>query len=85
LRLWLISDLITEELDVGVDASVPVFEAMSGVFDTPVPSGESLEQWGTMTITVVDCNHMTIVLEGRDGTKISNTVRLAGIIGLGCA
>jgi murein DD-endopeptidase MepM/ murein hydrolase activator NlpD len=85
LRLWLMSDLITEELDVGVESSVPVFEAMSGVFDTPVPSGESLEQWGTMTITVVDCNHMTIVLEGRDGTKISNTLRLAGIIGLGCA
>ena len=84
LRLWLISDLITEELDVGVEVSTRVFVAMSGEFDTPVPSGESLEQWGTMTITVVDCNHMTIVLEGRDGTKISNTVRLAGIIGLEC-
>jgi murein DD-endopeptidase MepM/ murein hydrolase activator NlpD len=85
LRLWLISDLITQVLAQGVAVVTPMFEATQGVFDTPVPSSEALVQWGTATITVIDCDHITIVLEGSDGSKTSNTIRLAGIIGLSCS
>ena len=85
LRLWLISDLFKDTLSVGVSVEVQVHEASEGVFDTPVPSNEALVLWGTATITVVDCNHITIVLSGSDGSKTSQTVRLAGIIGLDCS
>lgn len=82
-RLWLISDLLASELQVGQAAQVAVFEAVQGDFDNPAPSSQ-LVQWGTATITLVDCTHITIVLNGNDGTKTSSTVRLAGVIGLAC-
>jgi len=85
LRLWLISDLITDVLAVGIQVVVPVFEATQGVFSTPVNSSDALVQWGTATITVQDCSHITIVLTGTDGTKTSNTILLAGIIGITCS
>ncbi len=85
LRLWLVSDLITEELEMGKDVVVDLFEATQGVFSTPVTSSEALVIWGTATITLVDCSHITIVITGSDGSKTSNTVRLAGIIGLICS
>jgi hypothetical protein len=84
LRLWLISDLITETLDVGKTVEITMFEATQGTFSTPVPSGQALIVWGTAEITVVDCDTVTIVIEGIDGSKTSATVRLAGIIGLSC-
>lgn len=83
-RLWLISDLISEELQPGVGVQIEVYEAVQGSFANPVPSSQ-LVQWGTLTITVDDCGHVTIVLNGDDGSKNSSTVRLAGIIGLECA
>jgi murein DD-endopeptidase MepM/ murein hydrolase activator NlpD len=83
-RLWAISELITETLEVGKTIEVRLFEASEGTFSEPVPSSESLVEWGTAEITVIDCDTVTIVIQGTDGTKTSNTVRLAGIIGLGC-
>lgn len=82
-RLWLISDLITGGLQVGQAVQIAVFEAVQGSFHNPAPSSQ-LVQWGTATITLVDCTHMTIVLAGNDGNKTSSTVRLAGVIGLDC-
>jgi murein DD-endopeptidase MepM/ murein hydrolase activator NlpD len=84
LRLWLISGLISEALDVGTTVEITMFEATQGTFSDPVPSDQALLVWGTAKITVVDCNTITIVIEGTDGAKTSNTVRLAGIIGLAC-
>ena len=85
LRLWLISDVIVETLDIGKTVEVTMFEATQGTFSAPVPSGESLIAWGSAKITVIDCNNVTIVVEGMDGSKTSNTVRLAGITGLSCS
>ncbi len=85
MRLWLVSDLISEELEAGKDVVVDVFVATQGVFSTPVPSNEALVKWGTATITLVDCDHITIVITGSDGSKTSNAVRLAGIIGFSCS
>jgi hypothetical protein len=84
LRLWLISDLITRTLEAGTTVEVPLFESTQGTFAAPVPSDDALVTWGTAKITVVDCNSMTIVIDGQDGKKTSHTVRLAGIIGSSC-
>jgi hypothetical protein len=70
---------------VGQTVNVTVFESTEGTFGNPVPSGEVLVEWGAAEITVADCGAVTIVLEGADGDKTSNTVRLAGIIGTTCA
>lgn len=83
-RLWLISDLIATELQLGEGVQIAMYEAVQGTFDNPAPSNQ-LVQWGTATITLVDCTHITIVLMGNDGSKTSSTVRLAGVIGLSCS
>ena len=83
-RLWLASSLIREVLEPGVGVVTPVYEATRGTFDNPVHSSQSLVQWGTASITIIDCDQATIVLQGSDGTKTSNTVPLVGIIGLEC-
>ena len=82
LRLWLISALMKDNLAPGQTVVVDMYEANQGVFSTPVPSEQALVLWGTASITVVDCNTITIVLSGADGGKTHNTVRIAGIIGL---
>ncbi len=84
LRLWLVSDLIADTLSVGQTVAIRMFESTGGTFNTPIPSGEALVEWGTGEITVIDCNTVTIVLTGTDGNKTSNTVRLAGIIDSTC-
>ena len=84
LRLWLISDLITETLEAGETIGTTMFVATQGTFSSPVPSGQALETWGTAEIKVIDCSTVEIVIEGTDGNKTSDTVRLADIIGLDC-
>jgi hypothetical protein len=76
LRLWLISELFNEQLHVGT---------AQGDFNNPVPHNDALAKWGTATITVADCTSATIEMTGLDGSKTSNTVRLAGTIGLVCS
>jgi len=83
-RLWLISDVMTDSLALGTTIETTVYEANQGTFPAPLPSGESLVIWGTAKITLLDCNTITVVLTGSDGTKTSRAVRLAGIIGLSC-
>lgn len=85
LRLWLISALITEPLEAGKTVEAILYRATQGTFSNPVPSSQALEVWGTARITVIDCSTVTIVMEGTDGGKTSSTVRLAGIIGVGCS
>lgn len=84
LRLWMISELFSEQLQVGADVTFDMFEATQGDFDNPVPHNDALVKWGTATITLVDCTHATIVMIGLDGSKTSNTILLAGTIGLVC-
>jgi len=85
LRLWLVSDPISQALDAGSTIEVTLYQSTLGTFATPIPSSTALVVWGTAKITVVDCSHITIVIDGTDGKKTSNTVRLAGIIGSSCS
>jgi len=75
---------MTDALAVGATIETTVYEATQGIFPAPVPSGESLVVWGTAKITLNDCNSITVVLTGSDGSKTSQSVRLTGIIGLSC-
>ena len=84
-RLWLISGVIGDEIDDGGQHEIPMFKATSGTFDAPVPSGSSLEDWGTLTVRVNNCNNMDYKLDTREGLKDNGTVRLVGIIGLDCS
>ena len=81
----MVSGLVVDTLSVGQTVAIRMFESTEGTFNTPVPSGDALVEWGAGEITVIDCNTVTIVLTGTDGNKTSNTVRLAGIIGTTCA
>ena len=83
-RLWFISGLIQQTLAVGQTITTDVFKATVGTFDNPVPSDQSLSKWGTLSIVVTDCTHITITMETMEGDKISNTVKIAGVVGLNC-
>jgi hypothetical protein len=59
-------------------------KAVSGTFSAPTPSAQSLADWGTLSIEVVDCNHFTITTDTLDGFKTSATIKIAGVVGLSC-
>ncbi|HKJ18566.1 MAG TPA: peptidoglycan DD-metalloendopeptidase family protein [Xanthomonadales bacterium] len=84
-RLWLISDLVVDQLQVGASVAADMYEATQGDFENPVPSAQALVLWGSAIITLIDCSNMTIELIGSDGSKTSVTIRLAGVIGLECS
>ena len=76
--------LIQQTLQVGQLVTTDLFKAVAGTFDQPVPSDESLEKWGTLAITVIDCTHITTTMDTKEGLKVSNTVKIAGVVGLNC-
>jgi hypothetical protein len=49
-----------------------------GSFAAPTPSTE-LEVWGLLTILLFDCNTGVFTLEGIDGLKVSNVLKLIGV------
>ena len=83
-RLWFISGLMQETLEVGKAVTTDLFKATTGTFDQPVPSDQALTKWGTLTIVAVDCGHLTYTMKSMEGDKISNTVKAAGVVGLNC-
>lgn len=83
-RLWFISDLIVETLQAGQQVSANLHKATEGTFSVPVPSNQALSIWGTVTIQVVDCTHLTITTDTMEGLKISTTLKIAGVVGLTC-
>lgn len=83
-RLWFISGLIQETLQVDQEVSTDLLKATVGTFDVPVPSDQSLVKWGTLLIKVLDCTHITITMNTMEGLKVSNTVKIAGVVGLNC-
>jgi len=83
-RLWFISGLMQQTLAVGQTIITDLFKAISGTFESPVPSDQSLQKWGTLSIVVVDCSHITITMDTAEGLKVSNTVKIAGVVGLNC-
>ena len=83
-RLWFISGLMQDTLEVGKAVTTDLFKATAGTFDQPVPSDQALANWGKLTLVAVDCGHLTYTMNSMEGDKISNTVKAAGVVGLNC-
>ena len=83
-RLWFISDLMQQTLTVGQPVLTDVFKATVGTFDQPVPSEQALVKWGTLSIEVADCDHITMTMNTNEGPKVSSTFKIASVVGLTC-
>jgi len=80
-RLWLISQLFTEDLEFNVPYVLNMFERVNGVFGQS-STGETL--WGTFGFTLTDCDSGNGDLNGVDGNAAFDFVRFAGQHGIGC-
>jgi hypothetical protein len=83
-RLWLISDLLSNNIEDGSTVNGNVFEATGGDFYHPKPSSQALKPWGTIEAGFDDCDEGRFILTGSDGSKTSDLVKLAGIGGAVC-
>lgn len=81
-RLWMHSDLLPETFDVGGQYDSNMYRAMQGDFVNPVAN--ALQDWGDITVDVNACNSLSIEMTTNEGDKVSDTVQLANVIGLGC-
>jgi len=52
--------------------------------DQPIPSEQALVKWGGLSISVVYCEHLTVTMNTIEGLKVSNTFKIAGVVGLTC-
>jgi hypothetical protein len=82
--LWLVSDIVPlDHLQFGVPFELPLLIGAPGTFDEPTPSTE-LQPWGTLSVTFNSCTSGVFKLEGLDGEKTSNAVKLVGVEDTGC-
>jgi hypothetical protein len=80
-RLWLVSEVLTDDLQFGVPYEMKMYEVTDGVFGQPAPP-ETL--WGTISITMTDCDSGHASFNGLDGDLEMDLVRLIGLPGLDC-
>ena len=80
-RLWLVSETIPEDLAFDVPYELEMFEVINGVFGLPVHNETS---WGTITITLADCNSGHASFDGLDGDLEMDFTRLTSLPGIDC-
>jgi len=83
-RLWLISDVLQKDIQDGSTVAGRMYEAIGGDFYHPEPSSSSLRDWGTIEARFDDCDGGRFILTGKDGSKTSSVIKLAGVDGAGC-
>jgi hypothetical protein len=83
-RLWLISDLLSNNVENGAVLRGRMFEATGGDFYHPAPTNTALRDWGSIEARFDDCLNGRFVLEGNDGDKTSGVFKLAGVQGAEC-
>lgn len=81
-RLWLISDPHTEEVRFGEPFVLSMYEVVNGGFGNPQPP-ETF--WGTLTVTVNDCDSGKATIDGLDGLISVDFTRLVGLEDTTCA
>ena len=54
-----------------------------GTFDAPTPSDE-LTPYGTLSVTFNTCTTGQFILDGLDGLKTSNVIKIVGVDGTNC-
>jgi hypothetical protein len=59
-RIWLISDLFTEDLSFNQAIMLTLFEANGGTFAMPLPSSEALSEWGTIKLTFISSPYLDL-------------------------
>jgi len=80
-RLWLVSEVFTGDLKFDIPYELKMFEIVNGAFGLPASPEMS---WGTITITLVNCNSGHASFSGLDGDLEMDLVRLARIRGIDC-
>lgn len=80
-RLWLISHLYTERVEYDVPIVLTMDEVVDGTLGAPV-----LPQtyWGTLTVTLDDCDNGSAILDGLDGRYEMTFSRLVGLKDVEC-
>jgi hypothetical protein len=77
--MWLVSEIVTlDQLFFGTPFELPMLIGKPGTYSMPTPSSE-LTPWGTLSITFLSCTTGIFVLDGADGEKTSNVVKLVGV------
>ena len=76
---WLISELVKLDLlEFGEPFEMPMLVGKPGTFEMPAPS-DDLTPYGTLSVTFNSCTTGLFVLDGLDGKKTSNVVKLVGV------
>ena len=82
--LWLASNLVRlDQLIFGEPFELPMLIGKPGTFDNPTPSTE-LTPYGTLSVSFFSCSTGHFILDGLDGIKTSNVVKLTGVDGTNC-
>ena len=82
-RLWLISDIYTENIVVDQPFSLTLSEGNGGDFQSPVAPTD-LTDWGTIDIVFDSDTSGSFTLNGQDGQKNAQVVLIAGVDGDRC-
>lgn len=78
-HLWITSDLVTlDQLIYGQPIEFPMLVGVPGTFGSPTSSTE-LEPYGTLSVIFDSCTSGVFTLNGLDGEKVSNVVKLVGV------
>ena len=84
-RLWLVSNLLViENLEFGREYTFNMLVGTPGSFDMPTPS-DQLEDWGTLKMSLDDCGSGLFMLDGADGMKDYDAVKIVGIETTSCS
>ncbi len=82
--LWLTSQVVAlDKLVFGEPFDLPMAVGKPGTFESPTPSTE-LKPYGTLSVTFHDCGSGQFILDGLDGKKTSNVIKLIGVDGTFC-
>lgn len=83
-HLWITSDLVDlDQVVFGQPVEFPMLVGVPGTFGNPTPSTE-LEPYGTLSVIFDSCTSGEFTLNGLDGEKVSNVVKLVGVEGTQC-
>jgi len=82
--LWLTSNLVKLDLLVwGEPFELNMLVGNPGTFEVPTPSDE-LTPYGSLSVTFDTCTTGQFILDGLDGLKTSNVIKIVGVDGTRC-
>ncbi len=81
-RLWLLSDVIQEQIVAGREYNLPMFLYANGDFASPTLDAEN---WGRLRVLFESSARATFELEGQDGTKLFIADKIAPVQGNDCS